>query len=170
MSKQEAAEAQELKVWVGKPEDVDAIMELALSACEENGIVQPDPIRLLAEIWPALNRDKGIVGVIGVPGEKPHGAILLRIGSMWYSEEPILEEKAVFISPDYRAAKGGRARKLCEFGKRVADELGMPLTIGVLSNQRTEGKVRMYQRIFGQPAGAYFLYGKQTGAWKQAAE
>jgi hypothetical protein len=164
------SEEQELKVWVGKPEDVDDIMELAVAACEENGFVKPNQVKLLNEIWPALNRDKGIVGIVGVPNEKPHGAILLRIGNIWYSDEPILEEKAVFIHPDYRAAKGGRARKLCEFGKKVADELQMTLTIGVMSNQRTEGKIRMYQRIFGPPSGAYFLYGANTGAWKQAAE
>jgi cysteinyl-tRNA synthetase len=32
------------------------------------------------------------------------------------------------------------------------------------------GKVRMYERIFGPPSGAYFLYGTRTGTWKQAAE
>ena len=145
-------------------------MDLAISACAENGFVQPNPMKLLAEIWPALNRDRGIIGIVGIPGQKPHGAILLRIGNIWYSDDEILEERAVFIHPDYRSAKGGRARKLCEFGKKVADELGIPLTIGVLSNERTEGKVRMYERIFGKPAGAYFLYGVRTGEWHQAAE
>ncbi len=163
-------EQQELKVWVGKPEDVDDIMELAMQACDENGFVEPNPLRLLGEIWAGLNRDHGIVGIIGVPGQKPQGAILLRITNIWYSDHQILEERAVFIHPDFRAAKGGRARKLCEFSKKVADELDMPLTIGVLSNQRTKGKIRMYERIFGEPSGAYFLYGTKTGAWKQAAE
>jgi hypothetical protein len=162
--------ADELKVWVGNPEDVDDIMELALAACGENGFVEPNPMKLLSEIWPALNRDRGIVGVVGVPGQKPQGAILLRIGNIWYSDAEILEERAVFIHPDYRSAKGGRARKLCEFGKKVSDELGIPLTIGVLSNHRTAGKVRMYERIFGKPSGAYFLYGVRTGEWAQAAE
>lgn len=162
--------AEELKVWVGTPDDVEDIMDLALAACSENGFVQPNPLRLLREIWPALNRDRGIIGIVGVPGQKPHGAILLRIGNIWYSDDEILEERAVFIHPDYRSARGGRARKLCEFGKKVADELGIPLTIGVLSNERTEGKVRMYERIFGKPAGAYFLYGVRTGEWHQAAE
>lgn len=160
----------ELKVWVGTPNDVEDIMELALAACSENGFVEPNPLRLLNEIWPALNRDRGIVGVVGVPGQKPQGAILLRIGNIWYSDAEILEERAVFIHPDYRSAKGGRARKLCEFGKKVADELGIPLTIGVLSNERTEGKIRMYERIFGKASGAYFLYGVRTGEWRQAAE
>lgn len=162
--------AEELKVWVGNPDDVDDIMELAMSACGENGFVEPNPMKLLSEIWPALNRDKGIVGVVGVPGQKPQGAILLRIGNIWYSDAEILEERAVFIHPDFRSAKGGRARKLCEFGKKVSDELGIPLTIGVLSNHRTEGKIRMYERIFGKPSGAYFLYGVRTGDWAQAAE
>jgi hypothetical protein len=159
----------DLKVWVGKPEDIDDMMELALLACAENGFVDPNPLRLLGELWPALNREKGIVGMVGVPGEKLQGAILLRIGQIWYSDQEILEERAVFIHPEYRAAKGGRARKLCDFSKKVADELGLPLTIGVLSNQRTSGKIRMYERIFGAPAGAYFLYGTRTGA-AQAAE
>jgi GNAT superfamily N-acetyltransferase len=159
----------DLKVWVGKPEDIDDMMELALLACAENGFVDPNPLRLLGELWPALNREKGIVGMVGVPGEKLQGAILLRIGQIWYSDQEILEERAVFIHPEYRAAKGGRARKLCDFSKKVADELGLPLTIGVLSNQRTSGKIRMYERMFGAPAGAYFLYGTRTGA-AQAAE
>jgi len=145
----------ELKVWVGNPEDVHDIMDLAMQACDENGFVEPNPTRLLAEIWPALNREKGIVGLVGVPGEKPQGAILLRICNIWYSDQEILEE---------------RARKLCDFSKKVADELDLPLTIGVLSSNRTKGKIRMYERIFGEPSGAYFLYGTRTGAWKQAAE
>ena len=165
-----STEADELKVWVGKAEDVDVLMELALAACEENGFIAPNPEKLLREIWPALNRDHGIVGFVGVPGAKPQGAILLRIGQLWYSDSEIIDEKAIFMHPDYRSAKGGRAKKLCEFSKKVSDELGIPLTIGVLSNERTEGKVRMYRRVFGEPAGAYFLYGATTGAWKQAAE
>jgi hypothetical protein len=75
----------------------------------------------------------------------------------------VLEEKAVFIHPDYRTAKGGRARKLCHFAKETADTLDLPLMIGVLSDQRTEAKVRMYEREFGKPSGAFFLYKANTG-------
>jgi len=160
----------ELKVWVGKPEDVDVMMELSIAGSYENSFVRPNSDLLLREIWPALNRESGIVGFVGIPGGKPQGAILLRICHVWYSSDEILEERAVFIHPDFRTAKGGRARKLCEFGKQVSDELGLPLTIGVMSNQRTAGKVRMYERIFGPASGAYFLYGTRTGVWNEAAE
>ena len=159
-----------LIIRIATPEDVDDVMNLAMSACEENGFVNPNPTKLLAEIWPALKQDHGLVGVIGEVGGRPEGAILLRIGKMWYSDDDVIEEKAIFIHPDYRNAKGGRARRLCEFSKKVSSELGIPLMIGVLSNNRTEAKVRMYQRIFGEPSGAFFLYNAQTGHLKEAAE
>jgi hypothetical protein len=159
-----------LIIRIATPEDVDDVMNLAMSACDENGFVNPDPKKLLAEIWPALKQDHGLVGLIGEAGGKPEGAILLKIGKMWYSDDDVIEEKAIFIHPDYRNAKGGRARRLCEFSKKVSSELGIPLIIGVLSNNRTEAKVRMYQRIFGEPSGAFFLYNAQTGHLKEAAE
>ena len=43
--------SEELEVRVGTQEDVDDIMNLALSACEENGFVEPNPAKLLQEIW-----------------------------------------------------------------------------------------------------------------------
>lgn len=154
-----------LEVYVGGPEDVDAVMGLALAGSQENGFINPSPARMLGEVWPALVGDRGIMGLIG-PRDRLEGAVLLRIGKMWYSDQDVLEEKAIFIHPDYRSAKGGRARKLCEFSKRAADKLGLPLIIGVLSNHRTEGKIRLYERQFGKPSGAFFLYGGKTGFLK----
>ena len=159
-----------LDVRTGIPEDIDNMMELALSACEENGFVEPNSIKLLNELWAALNLQDGVVGIIGNVGEKPEGAILLRIVNMWYSDQQIIEEKAIFIDPKYRNAKGGRARCLCEYAKKVSDSLNLPLLIGVLSNHRTAGKVKLYERQFGNPSGAFFLYNASTGGWKQAAE
>jgi len=161
--------AVEIEVRIGEAEDVDDIMSLALSACEENGFMDPNPQKLVTEIWHGLTLEKGLVGIIGERG-KPEGAVLLRIGSMWYSDHEVLEEKAIFIHPDYRSAKGGRARRLCQFSKQVADSLGLPLIIGVLSNHRTEAKIRLYERQFGRPSGAFFLYNARTGAFRAAAE
>jgi GNAT superfamily N-acetyltransferase len=160
----------ELGVRIGKPEDVHNMMDLAAKACEENGFTNPNPQKLLAEIWAALNLAHGIIGIIEGENGIIEGAVLLRIGPTWYSDDQVLEEKAIFIHPDYRSAKGGRARRLCEFTKQVADELGIPLIIGVLSNHRTRGKVKLYERQFGEPAGAFFLYNARTGALRQAAE
>lgn len=148
-------------VRIATLDDLDEIMRLAVAGAEENSFVKPSHKRLLAEIYPAVVRDHGIVGCIG--GQTLEGAVVLRLGTMWYSDDPVLEEKAVFVDPKFRAAKIGRARLLTDFSKQAADGLGVPLIIGILSNHRTEAKVRLYKRQFGEPAGAFWLYGGQTG-------
>lgn len=160
--------SEDIHVRVGTPEDLDACMELFVQANEENGIDEIAPEKLFQIVWPSLHQDGGLVGIIGDVGGKPEGVVLLRIESLWYSNAPVIAEKLVFVHADYRSAKGGRARKLCEFSKKVSDELGMPLIIGIVSNERTKGKVRMYERLLGPAAGAYFLYNGKTGAAKVA--
>jgi len=159
----DTTDSNELHIRLGTPEDLDGMMHIAMLATTENAFLEPSAARLASEMWPALHQDHGLVGIIGKEGGVIEGAVLLRIGMMWYSEQPVVEEKAIFIHPDYRSAKGGRAKRLCEFSKHVADTLGLPLIIGVLSNSRTEAKVRMYRRIMGPEAGAFFLYGAKTG-------
>jgi hypothetical protein len=160
---------EEIYVRVATPEDFEPVMSLAMMVARENGIFEPDMNMVVADIWPALNGDKGLVGVIGTPGEDLQGFVLLRVGNLWYSPAEIIEEKTVFVAPKYRSAKGGRARKLCEFSKKVADELGLPLIIGVVSSHRTKGKEGLYNRLFGPPAGAFWLYGVKTGEWESRA-
>lgn len=155
--------SEELKIRTGTPDDIYEMMDLALMACEENGFVNPDKTKLMTELWQALNLNYGMIGIIGKENGPIEGAILLRIGPMWYSHDMVVEEKAIFIHPDHRGAKEGRARRLVEFAKNAADELGIPLLIGVLSNKRTEGKIRLYERQLGKPTGAFFLYGAKTG-------
>jgi len=159
----------EVKVRVAIPEDVDGVMELLMMVCRENGLFEPDLNKVLADIWPCLHQSSGVIGVIGEIGQALEGLVLLKIGSLWYSNEEIVEERTVFVHPKFRKARGGRANKLCHFSKKVADELGLTLIIGILSNQRTESKTKLYNRVFGAPAGAFYLYGQRTGDWKQRA-
>ena len=153
----------EIEVRIATPADLDQVMAMCIAATEENGFVSASPMRLLEQVWPALNQQEGLVGVIEGENGELEGGILLRISHMWYSDDFVIEEKAIFVRPEFRSAKGGRARKLAEFAKSVSDKMGLPLAIGVLSNTRTEAKVRLYQRVFGEPAGVYFLYNGKTG-------
>lgn len=159
-----------LKVRVGVPEDVHAFMDLVLLGAAENAVTAPDPAKIIHDVYPALELNHGIVGVIGPVGGPLEGGVLLRVTTSWYSSEPTLEERGIFVHPDYRRIQGGRsqhrvghARCLIEFSKHVATRIGLPLSIGVLSNQRTEAKLRLYERVLGKPAGFYFLYGATTG-------
>jgi len=161
--------AEEVKVRVGGPEDLHEIMKMALMVCDENGLSEPNIDKILYDVVPSLHQDRGIIGVIGPVGGPLEGFVLLRIGNLWYSDTSIIEEKTVFVHPDFRSAKGGRARKLCEFSKKTADELKMTLMIGILSNQRTESKIKLYNRLFGKPSGVTYTYGAKTGEWKENA-
>lgn len=154
----------EIFVRRGVVEDFNELMRLTMDATRENAFVQPDEMMLAEHMYAALINNMGVAGVIGgEPGGPLEAAIVLRIGPVWYSQEPILEEKAIYVAPEFRSAKGGRARKLAEWAKGISENLGIPLSIGVLSNTRTEAKIRLYERVFGAPAGVYFLYNAKTG-------
>ena len=159
----------DLSVRVGTPEDVDGMMKLALAACEENGLTNPNPVKLLGEIWAGLTRSHGRIGIIGEQNEQFEAAILLKTEPLWYSDDLTIVERAIFVHPDFRSAKGGRARKLCEFAKQTSEVLQLPLVIGILSSQRVAGKVKLYERQFGEQSGAYWIYGKRTGEWQNDA-
>lgn len=148
----------DFNVRVGVPQDLDQVMELARMMHEEIGITSFNPDRVLPEVFAALNLDHGVMGVIGHPGGELEGGVLLTLGKLFYSDDDVLEEKGVFIRPDLRAARGGRASRLCEFSKKAADNLGVPLLIGVQNDIRTKGKLKLYERQFGEPIGAFFLY------------
>lgn len=154
----------EIYVREGVVEDFNEVMRMSINATRENAFVEPDIEMLKENIYAALVKHMGLVGVIGgAPGEPLEAMIIMRLGHPWYSQEHILDEKAIYVSPEFRAAKGGRARKLAEWAKYISEKLGIPLAIGVLSNSRTEAKIRLYERVFGAPAGVYFLYNAKTG-------
>jgi hypothetical protein len=155
-------EQDNLQIRIGTPDDVHEVMKLAIAAVEENAFLDATKEKLLYEVWPALNQDRGIIGLIGPPNGAIEGMLVLRVGTLYYSEQLVIEEKVCYVKPEFRSAKGGRARKLCEFGKEVSRALNLPITIGVLSNQRTAAKMKMYERIFGPPAGCFFLWGAET--------
>lgn len=159
----------DITVRVGVPEDLDQVMELARMMHEEIGITSLDPSLILPEIWGALNLDRGIMGLIGAPGAQLEGGILLRFGTLFYSPEEILEEKGLFIHPEYRSAKGGRAARLCEFAKHASESLGKPLFIGVQNDVRTQGKLKLYERMFGPSIGAFFLWRPEHSSAQEAA-
>lgn len=156
-----------LKVRTGTPEDIHPMMALAMSAAEDNGLTDADPEKIAREIWSALSLDHGIVGIIGDPGKDIEAAALVRVEEMWYSRKKTIIERAIFVDPKYRAAKGGRAAVLCQFIKHMQETLDIPAVVGILSTNRTEAKRKLYERAFGVPGGYYWILGAKTGEWAQ---
>ena len=154
------------RVRLATPRDEPVLMNLCRSLYEENGladIMSEDRVR--AMMHRAFNREGGIIGVIGEPG-RIEASISLAIGQLWYSSEWFLEELYNYVLPQYR--RSSNARDLLTFSKRCSDATGIPLIIGVMSNDRTEAKMKLYERQFGRPAGGFFVHGRKTGAASHA--
>ena len=150
-------------VRVATPALLDPLMQIAFAACEENGFLNYNPTRLLEQVWACTHLQQGLIGVIEGPKEI-EGVVVLRVGTMWYSDDPVIEEKVVWVHPSYRKPIGySRAQALVNFSKHVSDFFQLPLIIGVLSNSRTKAKVKLYERLVGEPSGAFFLYNGHTG-------
>ena len=157
-------------VKVADISNAHAIFELAILSAKENGIFDISERKIKLGIESSLDKNNSICGVIVGSDGGLQGFIVLDIGELWYSEDKLLHEREVFVHPDFREAKGGRARALCEFAKSVASSLHLPLYAGVVSNGKTEAKVRLYERQFGKPNGAFFLYGANAGNSGNATE
>jgi hypothetical protein len=171
-------------VRVGTPDDFMNVMILAHLVANENAPVAPNMDKIKQGIWDALNKQGGMVGIVGPRDSSDvHGFVLLRIGPPWYSDERMIEDAGVYVHPDWRSSKHaapsgadrlagrspGRASMLYRFCKRVADETGYKLFIGVVSQRQQEAKLRYYRRFFGEQAGGFFVYDPRA-AQRQAAE
>ena len=154
------------KVRPARPEDYEEIWNLFRLMHKEGGLFSISEGKvdyllqrvLMPETIP--QGDQGVRGYMGVIGE--HGAleglILLIIGSYWYSDELHLEELVTFVHPNHRRSK--HAQALLNYSKEMADAINLKLMIGIISNHRTEAKIRLYRKHFPE-AGSFFVYGAQ---------
>ena len=140
-------------------------MELCRMLHEENGLfaMSEDKVRKMTRI--ALTRQvtpecrhPALIGVIGGPNNL-EGCICLQITQMFYTDDWHLGELWNFVRPEAR--KSAHANALLDFAKQCSEQVGLPLVIGVISNTRTEAKVRLYERRFPK-VGAFFVHNVTT--------
>lgn len=144
-------------VRIATKNDEQRVFDLFMMAGEENAMASINEAKVWAAIRNATERKGGVLGVIDGENGDLAGVIGLIMAPMWYSEAWHVEELLNYVHPDYRQGTRHCARDLISFAKWWSEQLGMPLLMGVLSNQRTEGKVRLYRRMLPF-AGALFWY------------
>lgn len=147
------------RVRLATPQDEEEILGICHRLHAENGLMPLCDRKMREVLNEAFEAKGGIIGVIGAPG-KIEGCILLRIGQMWYSDEWCLDELFNFVLPEYRRSRN--ALELVEFAKTCAERLHIPLFIGIISNERTASKVKLYERRLKKPAGAFFIYNDES--------
>lgn len=151
-------------VRLAVPADRDAILRLTVELHGENGLMPISPQKVERVIDRYFARENAVIGVIGEVGD-PVAAIYLGVDQLNYTDDWLLVEQFNFVKPEHR--RSTYARQLIAYAKGVADQMHLPLMIGILSNHRTEAKMRLYDQML-ERAGGYFLYGREYlnhGAW-----
>lgn len=137
------------------PEDRQQILEMCEENHRENGQFKLAPKKVATMVDRAFNGGGAIIGVVG-GHNSIEGMLLLLISQFWYTDDWILEEIQNYVRPECR--RSTHAKDMIAFGKRCSDEIGIPLVIGVVSNERTKAKMELYRRQLGEPVGGYFLH------------
>ena len=141
----------------------EEIMEMCREIHAENGMETMSEVKVRAMLHKAFNKEGGIIGVIGQPGAL-EAIIMIVMASSWSSDDTHLEELFAYVRRPFRTKFNGpdtirkpHAEALVNFAKKCSDEIGVPLVIGIITNKRMKGKVRLYRSILGYPSGAYFV-------------
>lgn len=135
--------------------DEDDLMAMCRELHSENGLFAMNEDKVRGFLRRAFDAKGAIIGVVG-ERNKLQASLYMLISSFWYSDEWHLEELWNYVRPAYR--KTDNAKAMITFARRCSDELMIPLVIGVFSNERTQAKVRLYERALSKPAGAFFVH------------
>lgn len=108
---------------------------------------------------------RGIIGVIG-SDKLLEGAVMLVLGSPWYSDDITMDDCLNFVDPDHRSSN--HARTLISYAIHMVDQIRQvhktfQMMVGIVSTHRTAAKMRLYKQLLGSPIGGYFLYPPPPG-------
>lgn len=145
-------------VTKAKPSDKEAVVDICREDYLENGQFSLSPTKLEKMVSGILDDGKGIIGLIR-RNDVIEAVMLMQISQFWYTEDWCIEEVLNFVRPAFR--RSTNAKDMIQFAKRCSDELGIPLVIGVVSNERTAAKIALYERQLGKSCGGYFIYSKK---------
>jgi hypothetical protein len=143
------------------PADEDAMFDLGVLAHAEAAQHSMDEEKVRAALNAMCHRRSAMAGVIGPEGGPLKGMVLLQLDCIWYSPEFQLLELTNFVHPEHR--RSHYAKQLINFAKRCSDNLDIDLMIGVVSNERTKAKVRLYERQLPN-VGSFFCYHPDKGS------
>jgi|GEM_PF-1627178 hypothetical protein len=125
---------------------------------QDNAIIDVNYDRALEILKEAVKNRPDQGSFIGVVGDRNNirGAIAMKIQQNDMTKEWQLTEHFVAVPP----GKGSTnvSGKLIEFAKWAGSALNLPLQIGIASRKRTQTKLNLYRRKFGEPKKLFFYY------------
>lgn len=151
---------EEYKVRLAVEADIPALVAIGRELAMENACMPFSERRAYEMALRGVRQQGAAIGVIGAVGA-PEAVICMQISQYWYSDFAHLEELFIYVRPEFR--QSARAKCLIQYAKMCSDHMKLPLLVGILSQERTEAKIRLYKRQLGEPSGAYWLFNGKTG-------
>lgn len=164
------------RIRIAERDEEEDLVRICRQLHEENGrYFSFSEKRVREQLARCFNKQRAMIPTIG---EK--GAIealgFVSIEQFTWSDDWHLSEYFNYVLPEYRRSQ--HAKALLKWEKDAADQMGIVLFIGVVSETRLAAKMRLYRRIFGKEsvvkmppgldvdgllaasgvAGAYFVY------------
>lgn len=142
-------------VRLAHPLDASGLIGLLQESHEESGSFgEFSPYKASALIAMGIAREGGIIGVIGQPG-RIEASIGLFLTTAPLSNDAYITDMWCLVETPYR--RSTRAKTLMEFAKWASNELGRPLVMQAISNEKTARKVELMERQLPK-AGSLFVY------------
>jgi hypothetical protein len=151
------------RVRLADADDEGEIMELARLLHGEIGSFAFSEPKVRSMVQRAIDGPvsarRGLIGVIG-PASSIEGMVYLEITSEYYTDELCLLERFNYVLPGHR--KSSASDDLIAFSQSMSDQFGLPLLMGIFTNERTAAKARFYRRHLGEPLGYFFGHNLRT--------
>jgi GNAT superfamily N-acetyltransferase len=150
-------------VRIGTMADHQEIWRLFLMGHKENGLFRlaPDKVEffMLRCLQPDLippgdTGPRGVIGVIGAVGSL-EALVFVSLSCFWYTHDKNIDECIVYVDPEYR--RSGHAQALIQWMKDQVEVTNLPLMTGIISNERTEAKCRLYRRMLPKIGEFFYL-------------
>jgi hypothetical protein len=143
--------------------DERALFDLLMTrAAEENSMAPVNEFKVLNGIQVATERKGGVIGIIDTAEGEVAASVCLVMAQLWYTESWHYEDLWCYVHPDRRKGANNYAQRLIQFAKWFGEQAGCPVLLGVASNTRTLGKIRLYSRNIPL-IGAAFLWRGANG-------
>jgi hypothetical protein len=144
--------------------DEEEVMAMCRRLHAENGLFSLDEDKVRTLLHYAFADPPEHMTYIGVIGETGHieASTCFQVSGYYYTSDIHLAELWNYVQPEFRRSRNAEA--LIKFGKETAESLNLIFLTGIITNTQTAGKVRLYRRLVGYPAGAFFIH--NAPQWK----
>jgi len=137
---------------IATTDDFQEIFRICCLHHAENGQHSFNELKVREIIWRGVRQDRALSAVIG-PHDNIKAMILLTIEEVYYSDDYEIVERWTYVRPDCR--RSDFAKRLLAFAKKCAEETGLFVSIGIVSDIKLAAKRRLYERTL--PLGGYWF-------------